>query len=343
MNLAEQNAEFKRVLDQVSNEQIDRFSTLIGILLGTVGTEQTVLQAVNGKIFELMRLPDGVDEILTDTRSVEITLKWYQSLGESEHKFATLVRLGIHHHKQPNDLNPEQLDKLLYLDNKTTTSSLLSLDEATFAQAISLPKEDLRDFALRMNPAGWQTFAWYRQQLVDDSPAQAHFTQIVLKQPHTLAVFDPHTTRLFVMNAQDKINAINKIAGLSSGFFGGLLGYALTLLQWVVGIGMLLFLIRIWPTIRLLLYSIWALLMWALGRKQPHANQYSDANNIPDPRSGWDSLRQFRHRHELSKRSHIITDNPPQHNAENTEDELGKLSHITTTSPSQHNAGNTEG
>jgi phage shock protein PspC (stress-responsive transcriptional regulator) len=62
------------------------------------------------------------------------------------------------------------------------------------------------------------------------------------------------------MKAKDKIAAIDEVANLSDGWFGGVLGGVLTLLQWVVGIVVLLVVIWLWPLLRLMLWPLWALL-----------------------------------------------------------------------------------
>lgn len=260
LDLAEQSAEFKRVLSDLAPEQLDRFSSVVGILLEAVGTEQTVRYAVGGKLLSLMRLPTEADELLADTKSPDVALAWHKSLGESDAKLNTLVRLGIHRRKQPGDFTGQQLAALLTLDNKPAVDTLLALDAFALEQALSLPADALRTLALRTDTQGWQTLVWYRQQLAGDTSAQEHFTRVVVQNPSVLELFAAQATRLMVTQAKDKIAAIDEVANLSDGWFGGVLGGVLTLLQWVVGIVALLVVIWLWPLLRLMLWPLWALL-----------------------------------------------------------------------------------
>ncbi len=268
LTLADQHPEFAQVVQDLTPEQMGRFTSIISVLLEAVGPEATVSHAASGKVFQLMRLPPVTgDELLADTRSAEKTLQWYRQINESETKLATLLRLGVHRHQQPDDLSPSQLDILLTVDSKAAVGHLLSLDALSLDQTLNLPPDDLRALALRLDAAGWQTFAWYRQQLHPHPAAVQHFTQAVLQHPTALALFAPQATRLAILQAPDKIAAIDEIVGLSQGGWGKLLGGVLILLQWVFGLFLLWLLLRFWPLVRLLLQALWRLLRATLPQK----------------------------------------------------------------------------
>lgn len=214
ITLADISEPFKKLLNDVQLNDIEKFSQMTTALLRVFGQDETLKLAAASDIRKLMLLPETAIELLTTSKSLDSVFRWYELADSQAARFNKLVELEIFKYKQPQDLNKQQLSQLLLLNDKKIVRGIVSLKPREFDAMLLLPQEQLEILSRQFDQNEWETLASYVRQLSGDAPARTHFVELMIKHNYALPKFQTDSAMQQVMSAQDKIFAMDSLAGL---------------------------------------------------------------------------------------------------------------------------------
>ncbi|MBV7330851.1 hypothetical protein KFU94_21930 [Chloroflexi bacterium TSY] len=122
LNLADDNPDFRRILDDIQTEEIYKLARLVTTSVDTIGSEQ-LDSAINDGTFErVLSLPESAVDILGSTKSLDNVLAWSVVAGIH---LDDVVALEIHKLKSPEDFSRDSLAAIVAIQDAPTIAKML--------------------------------------------------------------------------------------------------------------------------------------------------------------------------------------------------------------------------
>ena len=142
LRLAESNAHFRTLVDNSTADQVEKLTELVEIGDDVLGREWLVRMIESGEFEEILVLPRKSFVLLQETADPQIVLDWNELAGEG---IIRVVETGLYRLAQPADFKDrEGLEKVLDIEEPSTVSKLMQLNEEDRQPLLQLSTADIR-------------------------------------------------------------------------------------------------------------------------------------------------------------------------------------------------------
>jgi hypothetical protein len=204
LELAERNADFKRLLETVSAADLGRLDEITALVLASEGEAGVLRRLGDGTLhMAVTALPPGAMEIAREARSLETALKWSALAGDGLPK---VVELEIHRRAAPDSFTKTGLRRLLGLDDRLAAVRLAALPPATRDALFELEDPALVKLARALDEPELESLARYLTAL--EKGAAQRVLGVVTQSPARMAVLASPRVREAVIASRDQAAAV---------------------------------------------------------------------------------------------------------------------------------------
>ncbi len=212
LELAERNAEFKRLLDTIKPDALARLDEITALVLASEGEAGIVRRLGDGSLHKAVAaLPPGALDIAREARSLETALKWSAVAGGSLPK---VVELEIHRRATPESFTKPGLQRILGLDDRLATVRLAALAPATRDALLELDAAALVKLARALDEPQLESLARYLTAL--DKAAAQRVLSAVAQSPARMADLASPRVREAVIASRDQLAAVGMMLQAAS-------------------------------------------------------------------------------------------------------------------------------
>jgi hypothetical protein len=205
--LSDKNPRFAEFLKDRRVDQLAKLSQIASIVISAEGEEGVFRRSADGSLSKALT---GLDmngiQILDDTKSIDVALRWTELAGPSLDKVAAL---GLHKSIPPNEITIDQFRKILQVDDRLAVTTLAKLDRATREAILSLPVEQLRDLLRTLQPQEIDAFAFYQKSLKGD--AAARVLRATAHDPRIMRTLAGPGVRDAILSSRDQSAAVDML------------------------------------------------------------------------------------------------------------------------------------
>ncbi|HEY7551556.1 MAG TPA: hypothetical protein VH913_18820 [Hyphomicrobiaceae bacterium] len=204
LELAERNADFKRLLEAVKPTDLGKLDEVTALVLASEGEAGVVQRLGDGTLYTAVSaLPPGAIEIAREARSLETALKWSAVAGG---KLPQVVELEIHRRAPPESFTKAGLQRLLALDDRLASMRLAGLPPATRAALFELDNTALVKLARALDEPKLESLARYLTAL--DKSAAERVLSVVTRSPARMADLASTRVRDAIISSRDQNAAV---------------------------------------------------------------------------------------------------------------------------------------
>jgi hypothetical protein len=204
LELAERNADFKRLLGAVKPTDLGKLDEITALVLASEGEAGVVQRLGDGTLYTAVSaLPPGAIEIAREARSLETALKWSALAGNS---LPQIVELEIHRRAPPESFTKAGLQRLLGLDDRLAATRLAGLPPATRAALFELDNAALVKLARALDEPQLESLARYLTAL--DKSAAERVLSAVSQSPSRMADLASTRVRDAIISSRDQNAAV---------------------------------------------------------------------------------------------------------------------------------------
>jgi hypothetical protein len=204
LELAERNADFKRLVEAVKPADLAKLDEITSLVLASEGEAGVVRRLGDGTLYTAVSaLPPGAIEIAREARSLETALKWSALAGNS---LPQIVELEIHRRAQPESFTRAGLQQLLALDDRLAAVRLAALPPATRAALFELDNAALAKLARALDEQQLESLARYLTAL--DKGAAERVQRVVTQSPARMADLASPRVRDAIIASRDQNAAV---------------------------------------------------------------------------------------------------------------------------------------
>jgi hypothetical protein len=212
LELADRNADFKRLLETIRAADLAQLDEVTALVLASESEAGIVRRLGDGTLrTAVTALPPGAMEIAREARSLETALKWQAVAGDSLPK---VVELEIHRRAAPDAFTKAGLERLLALDDRLATVRLAALPPATRAALFELDSPALVKLARSLDEPQLESLARYLTAL-EKGPAQ-RVLSVVAQSPARMADLASPRVREAVIASRDQGAAVAMMLQVAS-------------------------------------------------------------------------------------------------------------------------------
>ena len=162
LELAEENRQFRDILDAAQTEELYTLARLVTTGLDSIGKAELVNAIESGAFERIAQLPESAVDILESSKSVHTVVEWSTLAGSM---LDDVVALEIHKLKMPADFDRESLAAVVALGDKATVAKVLLLDAESSTALLGLPTETLTTLAVSFSVDDLEWLAAYLTDL----------------------------------------------------------------------------------------------------------------------------------------------------------------------------------
>ncbi len=205
--LSEKNPAFGEFLKDRRLDQLGKLGQIVDIIYGTKG-EKAVLDGVaNGSLNRaLLDLTDDGLVIAEEQKSVDNALRWTALAGRD---LPRVVDLGVYRWLPLEGLTAATLQKILSINDRIAVARIANLDPQARELILSLPADQMRDFARRLNDRQLAAFADFERNL--EPNAARRLLRAVADDPTVMQELTVEGLRDAILRSRDQIAALNMI------------------------------------------------------------------------------------------------------------------------------------
>jgi hypothetical protein len=212
LELAERNADFKRLLETVRPADLARLDEVTAIVLASEGEAGVTRRLGDGTLHRAVSaLPPAALEIAREARSLETALKWSAVAGDSLPK---VVELEIHRRAAPDAFTKAGLQRLIGLDDRLAAVRLAALTPAMRDVLFELDNPVLGKLARSLDEPQLESLARYLTAL--DKGAAQRVLSVVTQSPARMAVLASPRVREAVIASRDQAAAVAMMLQVAS-------------------------------------------------------------------------------------------------------------------------------
>lgn len=138
--VAEQNDSFRRMLQEVTLEELGDVAALVNFYMRELGRAELDGALADGSLARLLTMPDAALTILRETHNTAETLAWSDLAAG---RLDLVAGWGIHRQAAPADFTPATFDALLALGDAAPAQKLLALPADKRTALLELPGDVL--------------------------------------------------------------------------------------------------------------------------------------------------------------------------------------------------------
>ncbi len=219
--LSEKHPAFADFLKDRRLDQLRKLSQIVDILYGTEGEQKVLERVANGSLNKaLLDLTDAGLQIAEEQHSVDKALRWTAIAGKD---LPRVVDLGIYRWLPVEGLTSENLQKILSINDKIAVSRIANLDPQARDLILSLPADEMREFARRLNDRQLAAFADYERNL--EPHAARRLLRAVADDPSVMRELTAEGLRDAILGSRDQLAALNMIVHDNAGLLPDLIDY----------------------------------------------------------------------------------------------------------------------
>jgi hypothetical protein len=212
LELAERNAEFKRLLDTIKPDALAKLDEMTALVLAGEGEAGIIRRLGDGSLHQAVSaLPPGALDIAREARSLETALKWSAVAGDSLPK---VVELEIHRRAAPESFTKPGLQRLLGLDDRLATVRLAALPPTTRDALLELDGAALVKLARALDEPQLESLARYLTAL--EKGAAQRVLGAVAHSPARMADLASPRVREAVIASRDQLAAVGMMLQATS-------------------------------------------------------------------------------------------------------------------------------
>ena len=212
LELAERNADFKRLLDTIRPPDLPRLDEVTALVLASEGEAGIARRLGDGTLHKAVSaLPPGAIEIAREARSLETAFKWWAVAGESLPKIA---ELEVHRRAAPESFTKAGLQRLLALDDRLATVRLAALPPVTRDALLELDSPALVKLARALDEPQLESLARYLTAL--EKGAAQRVLGAVAQSPTRMADLASPRVREAIIASRDQSAAVSMMLQAAS-------------------------------------------------------------------------------------------------------------------------------
>ncbi len=205
--LSEKHPAFAEFLKDRRLDQLRKLSQIVDILYGTEGEQKVLERVSNGSLNKaLLDLTDDGLVIAEEQKSVDKALRWTVLAGR---ELPRVVELGVYRWLPLEGLTAATLQKILSINDKIAVARIANLDPQSREVILSLPADQMRDFARRLNDRQLAAFADYERNL--EPNAARRLLRAVADDPAVMQDLTVEGLREAILRSRDQSAALNMI------------------------------------------------------------------------------------------------------------------------------------
>lgn len=164
-------------------------------------------RVANGSLNKaLLDLSDAGLVIAEEQKSIEKALRWTAVAGKD---LPRVVDLGVYRWLPVEGLTPENLQKILAINDRIAVTRIANLDPQARDFILSLPGDQMRDLARRLNDRQLAAFADYERNL--EPTAARRLLRAVVEDPTVMMELTAEGLRDAILKSRDQLAALNMI------------------------------------------------------------------------------------------------------------------------------------
>jgi hypothetical protein len=183
---AESNVDFGNLLELVTLDELDRLDALTTYLLNQAGRATLDIVTADGRLEQLLALPDATLRELMAWSTPAALLAWQGMVGA---QLPLLVDYGVHRQSTPEEFTPATLTALLALPGSAEAEKVLALAAEKRRVLLALPQDVLDQLAAVQTTADLDWLAGY--MLLSQAPPAAVAEEVAEGRTSVAALRDP--------------------------------------------------------------------------------------------------------------------------------------------------------
>jgi hypothetical protein len=212
LELAERNAEFKRLLDAIKPSDLAQLDEVTALVLASEGEAGIVRRLNDGSLHQaISALPPGALDIAREARSLETAFGWLAVAGSSLPK---VVELEIHRRAGPESFTKAGLQRLLGLEDRLATARLAALPPPTRDALLELESQALVKMARALDEPQLESLARYLTAL--DKGAAQRVLGAVAQSPARMTDLASPRVREAIIASRDQLAAVSMMLQAAS-------------------------------------------------------------------------------------------------------------------------------
>jgi hypothetical protein len=212
LELAERNADFKRLLDTIRPADLARLDEVVALVLASEGEAGVIRRLGDGTLYRAVTaLSPAAMEVARQARSLETAFKWAAVAGDSLPK---AVELEIHRRAGPDAFTAAGLQRLLGLDDRLATVRLAAVPAATRDALFELDSPSLVKLARALDEPQLESLARYLTAL--EKASAQRVLSVVSQSPARMADLASPRVREAVIASRDQAAAVGMMLQVAS-------------------------------------------------------------------------------------------------------------------------------
>ncbi|HEX5999376.1 MAG TPA: hypothetical protein VFZ16_08255, partial [Hyphomicrobiaceae bacterium] len=204
LELAERNADFRRLLDSLRPADLPRLDEVVDLVLASEGEDGVVRRLGDGTLHKaVLSLSPAALQIAREARSLEVALEWSAIAGDSLGK---VVDLEIHRRSTPEAFSKATLARLITLDDRVATLRLAALPPATRDILLELDNPGVINLARGLDESQLTSLARYLTAL--EKPSAQRILSAVGQNPARMAELASPRVREAIIASRDQAAAV---------------------------------------------------------------------------------------------------------------------------------------
>ncbi len=173
--VAEENADFRRLLQETTLDELEAVANLVNFYMRQLGRAELDRALADGSLSLLLTAPEAALTILSETYNTAETLAWVQLAGDA---LARVAAWGVHRRARPEEFTSATFAAFISLPKEEMAQKLLALSAEKRSALLKLPQETLIQLLEVQPVADLDWLAGYL--LLPDQPqAQEVVTEVV--------------------------------------------------------------------------------------------------------------------------------------------------------------------
>jgi hypothetical protein len=224
LSLAEKSTDFADFLKNRTVEQLGRLGRLVGFLLGEEQEAGVLKRTRDGSLGRaLLDLDDTGVAIAIEMKSLDKALAWAALAGT---RLSKAVEYGLPQIIPPDEINADQLSRILDFDNRAAAQRIAQLDRAARDALLSLPSQTLKDLARRLSESDLAALAAYQNHL--DTAAAQRVLREVVQDPGVMRSLGKPSIQNAILQSRDQLSAVTMLLRQNSTLSFGNIGQDLS-------------------------------------------------------------------------------------------------------------------
>ncbi len=212
LELAERNADFKRLLETIRPADLAQLDEITALVLASEGEAGVIRRLGDGTLHRAVSaLPPGALDIAREARSLETALKWSAVAGDSLPK---VVELEVHRRAAPESFTKAGLQRLLGLNDRLATVRLAALPPATRDALFELESPALVKLGRALDEPQLESLARYLTVL--EKGAAQRVLGAVAQSPSRMADLASPRVREAIIASRDQPAAVGMMLQAAS-------------------------------------------------------------------------------------------------------------------------------